>query len=106
MDGIFNGRIESTHLGYEGHGIFTAYIQIRLNGGTQSFGGWTLQSKTCFGSEFLVATIDAVGVEKWEDLRGKNLRVDVRGGTIKRIGNILEEKWFDPKELSDRLGEP
>ena len=47
-----------------------------------------------------------MGVEKWEDLVGKYIRVESEGlgGGIVKIGNIIENKWFDPKELAQELG--
>ena len=38
-----------------------------------------------------------VGVEKWEDLKDKYVRVvdDGWGSSIKKIGNIIDDKWFD-----------
>lgn len=42
-----------------------------------------------------------VGVDNWEDLEGKYIRVVNRGigRTIKTIGNLMEDKWFDIEEF-------
>ena len=41
--------------------------------------------------------MNVVGVDRWENLVGKYCRVqsDGWGSTIKVIGNIIEDKWFD-----------
>ena len=41
--------------------------------------------------------MDTVGVEKWEDLKDKFIRVATKnwGDTIKISGNIIKDKWFD-----------
>ena len=41
--------------------------------------------------------MDTVGVERWEDLKGKYIRIvdEGWGSSVKKIGNIIEDKWFD-----------
>jgi hypothetical protein len=49
--------------------------------------------------EFIARVLDVVGVDSWEELPGKHIRVDHdEWGPIHRIGNIIEDKWFDPNE--------
>ena len=38
-----------------------------------------------------------VGVSRWEDLKGKYIRVVSNGwgGSIKKIGNLMKNEWFD-----------
>ena len=45
----------------------------------------------------MMRIMDTVGVEKWEDLKDKYVRVvdDGWGSSIKKIGNIIDDKWFD-----------
>ena len=45
--------------------------------------------------------MDTVGVERWEDLKGKYIRCKVKGwgGTIDEIGNLIEDKWFNIREF-------
>lgn len=49
------------------------------------------------GMEYLIRIMDTVGVEKFQDLKGKYIRVATKGwgDTVKIIGNIIKDKWFD-----------
>ena len=49
------------------------------------------------GLEAMMHIMNVVGVDRWENLVGKYCRVqsDGWGSTIKVIGNIIEDKWFD-----------
>lgn len=41
--------------------------------------------------------MNVVGVEEWESLKGKYVRVATKGwgNPIKIIGNLIEDRWFD-----------
>lgn len=106
---IINAKITGTMLGLEDHGIFTSYLYLDYEKGmSQGFGGYVLGDK--YGSYYIKEILRVVGVEKWEDLKGKHIRVkrDLAqpsgwGYSIKAIGNILEDIWFDPKQLAEDL---
>lgn len=110
---IVNATIESTMLGREEHGIFTFFLYVNLGKdiGHCGIGGYALdmydtkakrrkiQSKSI---EFISKILDVVGVETWEDLPGKYIRVNIEGGWGMRIyefGNIIEEKWISFDEF-------
>lgn len=110
---IANATIESTMLGREEHGIFTFFLYVNLGKdiGHCGIGGYALdrydskekrrkiQSKSI---EFISKILDVVGVETWEDLPGKYIRVNIEGGWGMRIyefGNIIEEKWISFDEF-------
>lgn len=107
---IENGVIERTSLGTEDHGIMTCMLHIRFKVCEQSFGGFTLDSKsespgnhrtgTAYGMEFIMRILDVVYVPMWEDLCGKHLRVKRNDECedIVAIGNIVKDKWFNPRE--------
>lgn len=97
-------------LGFEGHGILTCYVYLESEKYSCGFGGYALDSYSAslkkrvgvgFGVDFIVALLETVGVEKWEDLPGKYVRINSEGwgGKILCIGHITENKWFDPKVL-------
>ncbi|MCP6727318.1 MAG: hypothetical protein KJI69_04915 [Patescibacteria group bacterium] len=94
---IKNAKIDNTMLGYEGHGILSFMIYLDYGGGAcQGFGGYALGKEyTTFVIEGILKT---VGVEKWEDLPGKHIRVKLEDGRVVEIGNVLEDKWFNPKK--------
>jgi hypothetical protein len=96
MDGIHNARITSTMLGFEDHGIFTAFVFVSADGASQGFGGRFLTGD--YTEKFITGVLRAVGVESWEELRGKYVRVDRQGGLLRRIGHILEDRWYDPAD--------
>lgn len=111
---IENAKIESTMLGYEDHGILTAFVTVEGDGWGCGFGGygldtWNEQQKkrigTAYGLQFIIEVLKVVGVSKWEDLKGKHVRVETEGlgGQIKRLGHITKNLWFDPKALADEM---
>ena len=105
---IKNAKIVRTMLGYEDHGILTCYLQLDYGVGVQSFGGYAFdqydkQKKDrvggAYGTEFVGRLLKTIGIEKWEDLPGKHIRVEADRDKVFRIGHILEDRWFDPKNI-------
>lgn len=105
-----NAKITGTMLGIESHGIMTLYVTIEWPGCGVGVGGYALDSWSegdgrrighAHGIEAVRKILDAVGVEKWEDLRGKYVRAVVGGpgSTCKKIGHITDNKWFDLAEF-------
>jgi hypothetical protein len=117
MNLIENGRIDSTMLGYEDHGVLTFWLMLSFAGSGQGFGGWVLDGKPAERTAraervasaacgvAVAGILRAVGVEKWENLKGAHVRVrrDGERGTISAIGHIIEDKWFDPKATFDAM---
>lgn len=108
-----NAKIASTMLGIEDHGIMTFFIFLEWNGGGQALGGFALdgaksredyETRVGHGAGFIAIRkiLETVGVEKWEDLKGKLIRAkidDLGTSTPPIIGNIMEDRWFDLKEF-------
>lgn len=104
-----NAIIESTRLGPEDHGIFSAYLTLNYGGSGQSFGGYALDRHnghrdlrservgTAYGMEFIRRVMAVVGVSKWEDLKGKHVRAVMEHDKIHSIGHIIEDRWFTPE---------
>ena len=90
----------------EGYEIRNAEIRnVSLSMGV-CYGGYVLGkgyvgSKTfegyASGMEAIMRIMDTVGCDKYESMKGKYVRVATKGwgSTVKIIGNILEDKWFD-----------
>lgn len=107
-----NARITSTTLGYEDHGILTCMLMLDYGDcGAQGFGGYGLDSYvkdretrvgTEYGMQFIIEILNTVGVEKWEDLVGKHIRVKADWGKVHAIGNVLSDKWFNPEEFWEK----
>jgi len=109
-----NARITSTFLGREDHGVMTACVNLSGDGWGSSFGGFCFDTYDAatkkrhgggFGIDFISEVLRVVGVEKWEDLVGKPVRCvhTGLGGRVEKIGHIIEEKWFDPRELVEQI---
>ena len=104
-----NAKISSVTLSMADHGCLTFGLVMKGEGWGQMFGGWCLGhgylgAKTfegsAFGLECLMRIMDAIGVERWEDLEGKYCRIRRdRGGIIVAIGNIITDHWFDVREF-------
>jgi hypothetical protein len=91
-----NGKIESTHLGPEDHGIPTWWLMLTFRGSGQGFGGYDLR---VYGTGILMKILSVVGVEKWENLPNRHLRVRRNNeGLIVAIGHIVEDRWLDMDE--------
>lgn len=107
---VLNAKIEFVSFGYEDHGILTFGLGLKLPGGGCVFGGYALDEydkdrdrrvPTAKGFECLTEIINTVGVKNWEDLKDQYIRVvsNGYGAEISKIGNIMEDKWFDVKEF-------
>jgi len=116
------GKIKSTNLGKEDHGIMTFWLQFDFGGSGQGFGGYALDDYseeekrrigTAAGMDAIIQILRVCDVNNWEDIQGKTLYAlydnDEYGQLIKGIKglpfesnkiflmNEWQEKWF-PKE--------
>ncbi len=76
-------------LGIEDHGIPTFFLYLDYGGASQGFGGFTLSSV-----DQIIELLKIVGVEKWEDLKGKHVRVKSQHGNILALGHFLKDHWY------------
>lgn len=103
---VENALIKSVDISMADHGCITS--SITLDGGSWGcvFGGYCLGhgyiGATEFdgspkGIEMIAQIMNIVGVERFNDMPGKYIRVAVKGwgDTIKIIGNIIKDQWFD-----------
>ena len=107
---ILNAKIESVSLCYQ-NDILTFYLGLKIQGGAGCcFGGYALDEydkaegrrlPISLGLECLEEIMKTVGVQSWENLRDKYIRVVSRGlgKSIEEIGNIMEDKWFNIEEF-------
>lgn len=98
-DGINNAVIESVTITTER--VLSSWIQVTYGGSGQGFGGYFL------GGPYMAVWIEEIlkvlEVEKWENLKGKSCRIDIRDGLAYGIGNLLTDKWFYPKEVFNKM---
>lgn len=120
------GIIYNTMLGFEDHGIMTFYLHFNFGGSGQGFGGYGLDTPkmkdgkficrigTAFGCEVIRRVLQAVGVDKWEDLKGKEMWVIRKGplqGFASKIVEIEAPKYregggrFNIEELLQEMGD-
>ena len=117
VDGIYNAQIESTCLGlYDGTGPLFFYIRTIFyddehpslstpdycSDFTTQFGHFVTPSlgpteyiSYPYTDELIRETLKVIGVNKWEDLPNKYLRIKITDGIITDIGHITKNKWFN-----------
>lgn len=108
---IKNAEITSTMLGREDHGIMTFMIFVKFDKCVHcGIGGYAIdqydqETKSRVfavkGLEAISRIMEVVGVNKWEDLSGKYIRIKDNGlgSTIDEIGNLMEDEWFNLREF-------
>lgn len=107
---IENAQITNVSLTMEDYCCLTFWLTLEGNGWGCGYGGYCIgkaylsdretsefKAESGYGLEAMMRIMDTVGVTKWEDLKGKYVRVMKTdwGGTIKVIGNLIKDKWFD-----------
>jgi hypothetical protein len=107
---IKNVQISKVSISMADHGLLTFTIFVKGNSLGCSLGNYMngvghLGAKEWKGNGSAIVAMmkimDTVGVNKWEDLEGKYVRVKLDGydSTMHCIGNLIEDKWFDLKEF-------
>jgi len=110
MSRILNAKIEFVTLSMRDHGCLTYGLGLKFGGGGCVHGGMAIGrgylgsdefEGSAKGLEAMMRIMDTVGVDRWEDLEGKYVRMEDPGlgRCVTKIGNIIEEKWFDQKEF-------
>lgn len=108
---IQNAVIKSASLTKADHGLLSGWIMLEYKSGGQGFGGHALylpkdfshhDSQSNFAGHWIFRVLEIAGVDRWEDLKGKTIRVksDVAGlgGKIEAIGHIVNDDWFSPSD--------
>lgn len=108
---IENAQITRADLTMADYGCLTLSLIIEGSGWGISFGGYVLGKGYLGASEFtgsakgieeIMRIMDVVGVERFSELEGKYVRIEVPAygsGRAYKIGNIIEDKWFDYREF-------
>jgi hypothetical protein len=99
---IENAKIVKVTLGNGDHGP-DGWVHLEMNGSGQGFGGYHLGGEAM--SIFVLGILKTLEVDDWSKLVGTYCRVDHDWGHIYRIGHIIKDKWFDPKEAFEELRE-
>lgn len=108
---ILNAKITSTKLTMEDHGCLSFWIFLEGSGWGIGYGGYCIghgylgadvfMAENGDGLEAMMRIMDVVGVDTWEELKGKFVRVKTNGwgSKVDVIGNIMEDRWFNIKEF-------
>lgn len=105
---IKNALITNVDLSMADHGCLSLAMTLKGDSWGAVYGGYYLGKGylgadddffdgSAAGMEYLMRTMDTVGVEKFQDLKGKYVRVATKGcgSLVNIIGNIIKDKWFD-----------
>lgn len=96
----------------------SAWLDLDYGGSGQGFGGFVLYMPPYSGLEpekaelrflgnyagvFIHRCIEIGGVERWEQLPGKTIRVRCEHVKVHAIGHIVKDDWFDPSAEFERI---
>lgn len=103
---INNAEIKDVDLSMADHGVLTFRMALNGDGWGVVYGGYVLGhgylgakefDGSAKGLESIMRIMDVVGVERFNDMQGKYIRVATKGwgSSVKIIGNLIKDKWFD-----------
>lgn len=110
MGNVENAKIKAVTISMADHGCLTFGLILEGDYWGCTFGGYRIghgylgaekfEAANGSGLVAMMKIMNTVGVERWEDLQDKYIRVVTNGnGPIHAIGNIIEDKWFNAKEF-------
>lgn len=112
---IQNAKITFADLDMRDHGCITMELSLKGCGWGCVFGGHCLGhgylgAKEFEGSpkgmEYIMRIMDVIGVDRFSELKGRYVRVATKGWgeSVRIIGNIINDQWFDVEEFFGKNG--
>lgn len=102
---VKNAVIEGATITTSERGFLDAWLTLDYGGSGQGFGGYALNLLSVAG-HFIYRVMEVAEVTRWEDLKGKTLRVKANHSGIHAIGHIVKDDWFCPSEDFKALKKP
>jgi len=103
---IKNAVIESVKLSFGDRGFLDMWLTLDYGGSGQGFGGFCLYLPKSFSHHKLESVaghhifrcMQIAGVEDFDKLRGRTIRVKASHDGVNEIGHIVKDDWFCPRE--------
>ncbi len=103
---IKNAVIESASISFEDRGFLDCSITLDYGGSGQGFGGYTLYLPKSWkhhklespAGHFIFRVMEVAGVQRWDQLVGRTLRVRAEHSKVHAIGHIVKNDWFCPAD--------
>lgn len=103
---VKNAVIKSATIDMGDRGLLQSWIHLDYGGSGQGFGGYALYLPKSYShhelksvaGHWLFRCMEIAGVEKWEQMVGRTIRVRANHNGVEAIGHIVKDDWFCPKE--------
>lgn len=101
-----NAIIESASLSTGDRGFLDCWLTLDYGGSGQGFGGYVLYLPKSYShhelksvaGHFIFRVLEIAGVESWDKLKGRTIRVKCEHSKVHAIGHIVRDDWFNPSE--------
>lgn len=103
---IKNAVIKEARITCGDRGFLDCWLELDYGGMGQGFGGYALYLPPSWdhhkmespAGHFIYRVMEVAGVENFDDLPGKTIRVDCTWTKIRAIGHIVKDDWFSPEK--------